>query len=351
VAVPDVTLDDAGLPVLVDALEREARLHDTGRMLTERFLGRLGEVRAQLAAHVRRDPGVRAVEIRAPLFVTGAPRTGTTLLFALLAEDPSLRAPLGWELLYPVPAPIGADDATRIALAERELRGLAEATGGALDAIHEYGARLPKECLSAMSLVYRSEEFTARYSVPSYVEWLQACDMRPAYEVHHLVLQLLQGAAGAGAGRTWVLKSPVHLHSLGALLAVYPDARIVVTHRDPAEVLGSVNSLVATLRSAHSDHVDMDDIARYHADLYGRSLDALVDFPDDRLRHVRYVDLAADPLGVVRTLYADLDLPLAAEVEARMQAYVDRQPRPSHAYAAAPAGDARFARYRERFGV
>jgi hypothetical protein len=344
-------LDDAGLPVLLESLEREARLNDAGRMLTGRFLGRLHEVRAQLVARGERDPGVRDVQVRAPLFVTGAPRTGTTLLFALLAEDPRHRAPLGWELLYPVPPPIGADDATRIALAERELRGLAEATGGALDAIHEYGARLPKECLSAMSLVYRSEEFTARYSVPSYVEWLQACDMRPAYEVHRLVLQVLQHAAGASAERTWVLKSPVHLHSLAALLAVYPDARIVVTHRDPAEVLGSVTSLVATLRSAHSDHVDVDDIARYHADLYGRSLDALVDFPDDRLHHVRYADLATDPLGVVRTLYDELDLRLSAETAARVQAYVDAQPRPSHAYTTAPVDDARFTRYRERFGV
>lgn len=343
-------LDDAGLPVLLDALEREARLNDTGRALTERFLSRLREVRAQLVAHVSRDPGARDVDVRAPLFVTGAPRTGTTLLFALLAEDPVLRAPRGWELLYPVPPPVGADDATRLALAERELRGLAEATGGALDAIHEYGARLPKECLSAMSIVYRSEEFTARYRVPSYVAWLQACDMRPAYDVHRLVLQVLQRTTD-DRERTWVLKSPVHVHSLPALLGVYPDARIVVTHRNPAEVLGSVNSLVATLRAAHSDHVDVDEIARYHADLYGRSLDALVDVDDDRLHHVRYADLAADPLGVVRKVYAELDLRLSFDADARMRTHVDAQPRPSHAYAPAPTSDSGFARYRERFGV
>ena len=343
-------LDDAGLPVLLDALAHEARLNDTGRVLTDRFLGRLHDVRAQLVEYVRRDPAVRDVGIEAPLFVTGAPRTGTTLLFALLAEDPRHRAPLGWELLYPVAPPVGADTATRVELAERELRGLAGATGGALDAIHEYGARLPKECLSAMSLVYRSEEFTARYHVPSYVEWLQACDMRPAYDVHRLVLQVLQRQAGDGRA-TWVLKSPVHIHSIPTLLAVYPDARVVVTHRDPAEVLGSVNSLVATLRSAHSDDVDVHEIARYHADLYGRALDALVDVASEQVHHVRYADLAADPVAVVSALYAALDRRLSADAEARMRAYVDAQPRPSHPYETARSVDGRFDRYRTRFGV
>lgn len=343
-------LDDAGLPILLDALEREARLSDTGRDLTARFLSRLHEVRGQLAEFVGRDPSVERAAIREPLFVTGAPRAGTTLLFALLAEDPRHRAPLGWELLLPVPPPIGQDTERRVERAEHELRSMAEATGGSLDAIHRYGARLPKECLSAMSFVYRSEEFTARYHVPSYVEWLQSCDMRPGYDVHRLVLQVLQHAAGDD-GRAWVLKSPVHIHSLSTLFAVYPDARVVVNHRDPAEVLGSVNSLVATLRSAHSDHVDVDEIARYHEDLYGGSLDALVDVDDRRVHHVRYADLSSDPVGVVRKLYADLDLPVSTEAEARMRAYVDAQPRPSHPYETARDVDDRFARYRARFGV
>jgi hypothetical protein len=346
-----VILDDTALPLLLDALEREARLNDTGRMLTDRFLARLREVRAQLVEYVERHPDVRDVEIDTPLFVTGAPRAGTTLLFALLAEDQRHRAPLGWELLLPVPPPIGDDDPARVARAEHELRAMADATGGSLDAIHTYGALLPKECLSAMSFVYRSEEFTARYHVPTYVQWLQSCDMRPAYEAHRLVLQVLQHTATGDGPRRWVLKSPVHIHSLPTLFAVYPDARVVVNHRDPAEVLGSVNSLVATLRAAHSDHVDVDEIATYHADLYGRSLDALVDVDDDRVHHVRYADLSADPVGVVRKLYAELDEPLSADADARMRAYVAAQPRPSHPYETARNVDGRFARYRVAFGV
>ena len=119
-----------------------------------------------------------------------------------------------------------------------------------LRAIHTYSARMPKECLSAMAFSFRSEEFVSRYHVPSYVEWLQRCDMTPAYEMHRLVLQVLQRRMPA---RRWVLKSPVHLQALPTLVATYPDASFVVTHRDPVAVLSSVSSLVATVRAAFSD--------------------------------------------------------------------------------------------------
>ena len=109
--------------------------------------------------------------------------------------------------------------------------------------------------------------------MPAYAAWLAACDMRPAYESHRLVLQILQRR---WPPRRWALKSPVHLHSLPTLLDVYPDARIVITHRDPLTVLSSVTSLIATLRWAHSDRVDFAEIAAAHARMYHADLDGLV---------------------------------------------------------------------------
>ena len=225
------------LDVLLPALEKEAELSVIGRFLTRRFLLRLLEVRAQTVAYLRDDPGVVDEDILEPVFVAGAPRTGTTILHALLAQDASVRVPEGWELLRPVPPPNPADfpDPGRVVLADRELRAMASVTSR-LDAIHEYSGRMHKECVSSMSFVFRSEEFTARYHVPSYVAWLAACDMTPAYQWHRLVLQILQRR---WHDARWVLKSPVHLHSLLVLLAVFPDARVLVTHRDPLAVLGS----------------------------------------------------------------------------------------------------------------
>ncbi len=162
---------------LLDAVEREATLHALGRVLTRRFLLRLLEVRLQLLAYLDRDPSVVDEEITAPLFVAGAPRTGTTILHALLAADPRHRVPLGWELLRPLPPPLGGSDDARAALADRELVAPQTIVSGLL-AIHEYGGRKPKECLSAMSFALQSEEFTARYAVPSYERWLVESDCR-----------------------------------------------------------------------------------------------------------------------------------------------------------------------------
>jgi hypothetical protein len=146
------------LDVLLAALEEEAELSLLGRWLVRRFLLRLLEGRLHMQDYLRADPGVVDEEIRSPIFVTGAPRTGTTILHAVLVQDASLRPPLGWELLRPVPPPEPATRASdpRIALAEAELRMLAR-VDPAMDAIHEYGARNPKECLSAMSFEFRSE--------------------------------------------------------------------------------------------------------------------------------------------------------------------------------------------------
>lgn len=345
------------LGVLLSALEDEAGLTVFGRWFTRNFLLRLLEVRLQLTAYVRADPGVRDEEIAAPLFVTGAPRTGTTLLYELLSCDPRHRVPEGWEFLRPVPPPDPATFASdpRIALAGYELQ-MPQVVASGLTAIHEYRARMPKECLSAMSFEFRSEEFVSRYHVPSYVTWLQRCDMHRAYEMHRLVLQVLQRKF---RDVQWVLKSPVHLQSLPVLLDIYPDARVAITHRDPLTVLGSVTSLIATLRSAQSDRVDFAEIGRYHADLYSRSLDRLVSLADEgglpaeRVQHLAYADLAADSVGVVRKLSAQFDLGISADdLTATPQGH-----RGEHTYSFDDLGLDRaatreaFARYQRHFGV
>ncbi len=349
---------------LASALEGEARLTRIGRVLARRFVLRLLEVRIQLLAALDADPGIADEHIAAPLFVAGAPRTGTTILHTLLAADPRHRVPLGWELLRPVPTPSGGDaDAPdpRVALADRELVAPQTVVSG-LRAIHEYGGTRPKECLSSMSFAFQSEEFTARFAVPSYEGWLVGSDMTPAYRMHRLVLQVLQRRRETA----WMLKSPVHLHALPTLFATYPDARVAVTHRDPLALLASLTSLVATLRWAHSDAVDPDAIARANLDRYRATFSRLVDWTDsgalpaERVHHSRFADFRERPLEVVAGLYARFGIDWTAETEAAMRDALARNAADrhgAHEYARDLLGqppDALrpdFARYQERFGV
>jgi hypothetical protein len=250
----------------------------------------------------------------------------------------------------------------RIDLAETELRGFAGVDPG-LDAIHEYGARNPKECLSAMSFAFQSEEFTTRYHVPSYADWLARSDFRPAYEMHRLVLQILQRRF---AGGQWVVKSPVHMRALPTVLAVYPDARVVVTHRDPLRFLQSLTSLVATLRAAHTDAVDYAAIGAFQTDLWQGNLDRLVTWTDDgtldpaRVHHGSYSDFMQDALGAVGALYDHFGLTFGDATAQRMRDHLDAHPQGehgSHAYSFEDLGldpdatRARFARYQARFSV
>ena len=151
--------------------------------------------------------------------------------------------------------PVPTRRTARIALANRDVR-LSAMLAPTFDGIHEQGARLPRECMSAMILDFRSDVLCAHYPVPSYIEWFNSDDLRPAYEWHQLVLQVLQRRDDAPR---WVVKSPGHMAVLPSLLDQYPDANVVVCHRDPLEMLSSVTSLLATLRWAHANTVD------YHA--------------------------------------------------------------------------------------
>ena len=373
----DGGLDDYGHPAfpaeaMIEPLDRalraigeEARIHPLGRWMTRRFLLRLLEVRLQLMAALRGDPGILDEPIEAPLFVAGAPRTGTTLLHALLDQDPLRRAPFGWELLRPVPPPDPdrhADD-PRIALADHELV-LPQTVVSGLLSIHVYGARRPKECLSSMSFTFLSEEISTRYHVPSYEAWLtREADLKPAYAMHKLVLQVLQRRTGASR---WTLKSPVHLHSLRTLFEVYPDARVAITHRDPLTMLASLSSLVANLRWAHSDHVDTGEIGRSHAERYHRTLDGLVEasrdgsLPSDQIHHLTYAALAADKPGSVADLYSRLGLERTPAFDKALADELARRPRHEHGehhYALEDFGldrtqlSASFERYREAFGL
>ncbi len=355
------------LHVLLPALEHEARLTILGRWITQRFLTRLIEQRLALDAYAASDPGVLDEQIIEPWFVIGAPRTGTTVLYGLLAEDPAHRVPEGWELLRPAPPPAYSDDtaiAARLALADIELR-TPQVVASGLVSIHEYSGRMPKECLSSMSLAFRSEEFVARYDVPSYEQWLHATDMRPAYDVHKRVLQVLQRGA-VERPRRWVLKTPVHLQNLPILLEVYPDARLSATHRNPLSIIPSMSSLLAQLRSAHSDHVDPEAIGRYHVELYARTLDRFVDLVDTgfldpaRLTNSRHVDFLDDAMAVTQGLYAHFGWEVSAEAAERMTRYLAEHAEGragGHSYDLDSFGldDAelrlRFARYAERFDV
>jgi len=325
-------LSDFGAPAveeplarLLESLRNEAQLNLMGRLAARQDLTRMLVNRLYLERDRQQNPGIAAQEIRRPLFIAGLPRSGSTLLYNLLAQDPANRVPLNWETMYPSPPPERATHETdaRIALTDRQI-GWFQWLQPEFRKIHPVAARLPEECVVILSHTFLSFQFSSMYFVPSYQSWMERQDLRPAYEFHRRFLQHLQWRCGA---ERWVLKAPPHLPALEALFTVYPDAGLILTHRDPLEVVASVASLHAVLRRTFSNAVDPTavgpEVSAMLAGDIARGMDALDRgcAPPEKVLDVWYTDLLRDPIGTVRRIYAHFDLPLRREVEARMRRF------------------------------
>ena len=134
----------------------------------------------------------------------------------------------------------------------------------AFTAMHENGGRLPTECIFAFAHQFSSDMFTGMYNVAAYTVWRSGVDQTPIYDWHKRHLQTLQWVAERPTPR-WVVKAPSHLSALPLLFSTYPDARVVMTHRDPLRVIGSLADLMATLHFMHSDHVDYEVLIQFMA--------------------------------------------------------------------------------------
>lgn len=337
-------LDDLGEPSWREGLERlaaalhtEAGLNEVGRMVAAVDLQSHLERRLRITARRIAAPAAAPPAITAPIVIVGQARTGTTILYDLLAQDPALRAPRSWEVAHPDPPPHPktADGDPRIAATDAELAAV-DAVIPEFRRMHAMGATLGQECVAITGGDLRSMMFPTQYRVPTYARWLlDEADMAPAYRWHRRFLEHLASGYTPLAPR-WVLKSPGHIWCLEALLAEYPDALLVQTHRDPLRIVASITSLVAVLRRLASDDPDPHDIAREFADHIAAGLDRSVGRRRDgtvaaeRVYDLQFADFLADPMATVSAIYDHFGLDLTLEAERRMRAFLAAQPADAH---------------------
>ncbi len=332
-----------GLERLTTALQQQAHLSQVGRIAAYfNILDHLC-VRLRLLDYRARRPEVATQQIKKPLFILGLPRTGTTILHELIAQDPSFRSPASWEVARPIPPPTAQsyDSDSRIAPVDRLLALLEKLCPG-FRAIHAIGARLPQECVYILASGFISEQFGYMYNIPAYRDWALDQDMTASYRWHAHFLQHLQVDLGP---ERWVLKTPAHLAYLKTLLAQYPDAAIVWTHRRPLDAMASFASLVYTLRSGFSQSVDPlatgDYEFRHFAKIVARGMEDRSALDNGQFIDVSFGAICADPIAVIRTIYQRLAMDLNQETEACMREYLRRHPRNlygEHRYAAAAFG-------------
>lgn len=314
---------------LLDSLNSESRLNLVGKLAARHDVLQILTNRLLIERDRREHPEIGARPIVRPLFIIGMPRTGTTLLHALLAQDSDHRSPLTWEVMFPSP-PTGGDEKRRVRRAEKEMAWL-ERIAPDFKLVHLADARLPQECIAIMSHTFMSDQFDVMFNVPGYRTWLEQQEMRPVYAYHRLFLQHLQHRLPA---RRWVLKAPSHMLALESLLAIYPDANIVQTHREPLEVLASTASLTTLLRSTFSDSVDPATIGHemslFWADALEQFMRVRKNKPPEQFLDIHFTELLQEPIAAVRRLYAHFGDPLSREAEERMRRLLAANPRDKH---------------------
>ncbi len=347
---------------MLASLEEEARLHPLGRLALRQILVRTLVNRLRLEGLCDRHPEIAELPVVAPVFIVGLQRTGTTLLHRLLTCEPSLRPLLSWEALNPAPFPgrrarDGRDPRIRQAeLAQRGLRYIAPE----FFAIHPVEAHAPEEDVLLLDLSFVSPTVDATLRVPSYSAWMRELDQRPAYRYFRRAIQLLLWQRG---GR-WLGKTPHHLENLEVLLDVFPDARIIHTHRDPVRVVASFCSMMAHGRSVFSEPVDLVEVGAQFGAKAVRAVSRAMEVRDrvggDFFLDVAYADVLADPLKEMRRIYDFIGLSLAPETETAMQRWIAGNPQNKHGvhrYRLEDFGLDRehlgrdFEPYRARFGI
>jgi hypothetical protein len=351
-----------GLDALCASLAGDAQLNDLGTVAVPGMIVGSLSNRLRVFDWIAAHPEVREERIDAPIVVVGMFRAGTTLLSRLFDQDPRNRALLMWEAGDSVPPPTPADHRTgpRVDAVHASNAMLAE-INPQIEVVHHEQADEATECITVMGQDFKSLTYEAIANVPGYDEWLLGVDQRSAYEYHRSVLQVLQSDGVRGR---WTLKSPHHAIALEHLTAVYPDARLVLLHRDPVVLSASVCSLISTLSSTFTDADHGAYIASHWPSMLEESVRRIETFraahPEHPIVDVQYADLVTDPAGTVASIYRAVGDELDDTGARAIAAYVEAHPRGefgAHRYDVSQYGlDAgalaeRFVAYTDRYAV
>ncbi len=323
---------EIGLRKMVHSINKEARLNFFGRLAVKNLMERTLYGRFKVEQVLAQNPEIEQAEIKQPVFIIGMPRTGTSILHAMMHQDPAHRSPLAWECLlpYPVPKPETFTNNDQLKTITKEFDQLFKLVPDFLKK-HYMAADSPQECLAINNLDFNSFQITAQLYAPTYMDWFaDESDSLETMKFHKRFLQYLQ--SGGVKAERWLLKSPVHLMRLDEIFEVYPDARIVMTHREPTKVVASTASLLSSVRSLYSDYEDPartghEQMETWHH-YFSRFLESRKRLQkEEQIIDLHFEDFASDHIGTVQKIYDKFGWKLSEDTIARFQAFLAKNPR------------------------
>jgi len=320
----------SNLEHFVAALNSDNRLSAPGEASVRKSLIDRAADRLEGLEWVREHPQIGEEVIAQPVFLTGLPRSGTTYLQYLFDRDPRFRLIRTWESISPSPPPgFDAESVRRRKSeeAERRRQAIPRKIEG-FEALHLLDLDGPDECHVFMEQTCSAAGYQNVYDVPSYFDYMMtALDFAASYRVHKRQLQLLQWRMQRPR---WAVKYPNHVIAMDAILQVYPDARFVMTHRDPVQTLASISKMTLTLRGTRYEKVDPKRVGRQMLDFVRHHIDRIMAFCKSpagrRITHVDYYRVVADPAAVMADVHAALEIDSPQEVRAAVADWRRRNP-------------------------
>lgn len=360
-------LDDFGedywqapLKMLCTDLDKLAELSLMGRLMARNDILKWLDCRLQVTDVCKQHPEILQQEIKSPTFIVGLPRSGTSILFEVLAQDPDVGVPKMWEALMPCPPPETATYNSDVRISHaHQLFTQWNRMVPEFATVHEMAGDIPSECGLIMAGSFISDHIASLHMTENYGGWHAQADLTPAYEWHKIMLQVLQWK---NPRKRWLLKAPAHQSKLDVLLKIYPDAQIIQTHRDPIKCMGSATHLMACLYKMRSNKTF--NAAAFDEFLVGEAtaqrLELVIDqvasgvVPQTSICDSRYCDLMDQPIACVDNIYQHFNMPLSDTAKQRMLDYLAAKPQGkfgAHNYASDVSDRHWFDRYQAHYSV
>jgi hypothetical protein len=353
------------LETLVDHVNRDAGLTSPESSAGARIQSALAD-RLRLEQYFKDHPEAADERIELACAIIGLPRTGSTMVHRLLAASPRLTALWWWETAFPFPLPgeTPSDPAPRQDAARAMVDWLLTEWPD-FESIDPMEAMAINEEVVLLDRTFLSTTYDSMMPIRTYGHWQAEQDHEPAIRDLVRFMQAIQHqrVARGEPRRPWVFKTPHYvLGALDGLLKVFPDVKLVMTHRDVAQVLPSYCSMCASLSVKSSTSYRKQDQGAHWTRRFRDGLERLesirAGLPAGQVIDVRYEDTVSDPLGTLQRIMVALGLDLDGADKAAMETTIAanaRETRPSHKYAAEEFGlspgqiASDFAFYHERY--
>ena len=331
-AISETGLSDLGEPLffeglnrLIDSINNEASLNEIGIQAQPIRIQGLLSNRLRFEEDLKKFPEILDQEIIAPIVIVGLPRTGSTMTHRLLASDPNHTAMLWWEGRYPalLPGEKRGDIEARMELGKAEVDAVVAASPEALD-IHPWDYKGADEEILLLEHNFLSTVPESFMALPSYSEWIEEQDHTLAYEDLKKFIQYLQWQNPGREKKRWVLKSPHHLGFIDKMISVFPDAKIIQTHRDPIKTVPSFCSMCANLFEPLTTNFDKVFIGKHWSNKLTRALNHCMNISEqhpDNFLDLEFLNMIKDPIDEMKKIYEFIGESFGEKTEVAMEAW------------------------------